>query len=61
MPHIMMEVQLTGDGILFAANTGFTEVGGARPSNLAIPRIGIVLTDGHSNRGVDVVNAFSSG
>ena len=47
----------TGDGILFAANTGFTEAGGARPSNLAIPRIGIVLTDGHSNRGVDVVNA----
>ena len=47
----------TGDGILFAANTGFTEAGGARPSNLAIPRIGIVLTDGHSNQGVDVVNA----
>ena len=47
----------TGDGILFAANTGFTEAGGARPSNLAVPHIGIVLTDGHSNEGVDVVTA----
>ena len=47
----------TGDGILYAANTGFTEASGARPSNLAIPRIGIVLTDGGSNRGEDVATA----
>ena len=47
----------TGEGILFVANTGFTETYGARPSSLAIPRIGIVLTDGHSNEGVDVVTA----
>lgn len=47
----------TGDGILYAANIGFTEAYGARPSNLAIPRTGIVLTDGQSNRGVDVTIA----
>ena len=48
----------TGDGILFAANTGFTEASGARPSNLAIPHIGIVLTDGHSTQGDEyLVNA----
>ena len=47
----------TGDAILLMANTGFTETGGARPLNLAIPRVGIVLTDGHSNAGADVVTA----
>ena len=44
----------TGDGILLMANTGFTEPHGARSSDLAIPHIGIVLTDGGSNHGVDV-------
>ena len=47
----------TGDGILLVANTGYTEASGARSTNLAIPRIAIVLTDGRSNRGVDVVTA----
>ena len=51
------ESTATGDAILLVANTGFTETGGARPVNLAIPRVGIVLTDGHSNEGVDVVTA----
>lgn len=44
----------TGEGILLMANTGFTETRGARPLNLAIPRVGIVFTDGHSNGAVDV-------
>ena len=47
----------TGDGILLVANAGYTEAGGACSSNLAIPHIAIVLTDGHSNSGEDVVNA----
>ena len=34
--------------------SGFTESTRARPPNLAIPRVGIVLTDGESNTGVDV-------
>ena len=33
---------------------GFTEARGARPPSLAIPRVGIVLTDGVSNTGMDV-------
>ena len=39
----------TGDAILLMVNTGFTEARGARSPNLAIPRVGIVLTDGRSN------------
>ena len=44
----------TGDAIMLMVKTGFTEAKGARPPNLAIPRVGIVLTDGKSNTGVDV-------
>ena len=44
----------TGDAIMYMVKSGFTESTGARPPNLAIPRIGIVLTDGVSNTGVDV-------
>ena len=44
----------TGDAIKFMVERGFTEASGARPPNLAIPRVGIVLTDGESNTGVDV-------
>jgi len=47
----------TGDGIYLMTYTGFTEAYGARPHNLAIPRVGLVLTDGNSNRGIDVVTA----
>ena len=51
------DLTATGDAILLMANTGFTESRGARPVNLAIPRVGIVLTDGNSNRGVNVTIA----
>ena len=44
----------TGDAIMLMVNTGFTEERGARPSHLAIPRVGIVVTDGIQNEGVDV-------
>ena len=44
----------TGNAIMHMVKTGFTEAKGARPPNLAIPRVGIVLTDGESNTGVDV-------
>ena len=48
----------TGDGIYLMTYTGFTEAYGARPLNLAIPRVGLVLTDGNSNHGFyDVVTA----
>ena len=58
MSDIMGEVATaTGNAILQIANTGFTETGGARPVNLAIPRVGIVLTDGHSNNREDTVTA----
>ena len=44
----------TGDAIQVMVEKGFTEANGARPPNLAIPRVGIVVTDGESNTGVDV-------
>ena len=44
----------TGDAIMLMVNNGFTEARGARPPHLAIPRVGIVLTDGGSNTGKDV-------
>ena len=44
----------TGDAIKLMVERGFTEASGARPPNLAIPRVGIVLTDGVSNTGFDV-------
>ena len=44
----------TGDAIMLMVKTGFTEAKGAHPPNLAIPRVGIVLTDGKSNTVVDV-------
>ena len=47
----------TGDAIMHMVKTGFTEAKGARLPNLAIPRVGIVLTDGESNTGVDVLTA----
>ena len=47
----------TGDGILLMAEYGFTETNGTRPPNLAIPHVGIVLTDGQSNDGVSVTIA----
>ena len=47
----------TGDAIMLMVNTGFTEERGARPSHLAIPRVGIVVTDGRMNEGVDVLIA----
>ena len=43
----------TTTGMLMA-NTGFTEARGALPLDLAIPHVGIVLTDGEVNEGVDV-------
>ena len=55
--EFLNDLTATGDAILLMANTGFTAASGARPVNLAIPRIGIVVTDGHSNEGVDVVTA----
>ena len=47
----------TGDAIMLMVNNGFTEARGARPPKLAIPRVGIVLTDGNSNAGRDVRGA----
>lgn len=48
----------TGDGIYLMTYTGFTEAYGARPLNLAIPHVGLVLTDGNSNSGIiDVITA----
>ena len=47
----------TGDAIMLMVNTGFTEERGARPSHLAIPHVGIVVTDGRMNEGVDVHTA----
>jgi len=47
----------TGDGINLMTYTGFTEAYGARPLNLAVPRVGLVLTDGNSNFGINVVTA----
>ena len=44
----------TGDAIKLMVERGFTEASGARPPNLAIPRVGIVLTDGESNIGFNV-------
>ena len=47
----------TGDVILLMAEYGFTEASGTRPTNLAIPHVGIVLTDGQSNDGISVTIA----
>ena len=48
----------TGDAIMRMVKTGFTEANGARPPKFAIPRVGIVLTDGESNTGsIDVRTA----
>ena len=47
----------TGDAIKRMVNTGFTEARGARSPDLAIPRVGIVMTDGKSNTGIDVHTA----
>ena len=44
----------TGDAIQLMVERGFTEASGARPPSLAIPRVGIVLTDGDSNAGINV-------
>ena len=52
--HYLNEATATGDAIMLMVNTGFTEERGARPSHLAIPRVGIVVTDGRQNEGVDV-------
>ena len=47
----------TGDAIMRMVGS-FTEEKGARPPDLAVPRVGIVLTDGESNAGsVDVHTA----
>ena len=44
----------TGDAIQLMVERGFTEASGASPPSLAIPHVGIVLTDGVSNTGMDV-------
>ena len=44
----------TGEAIMLMVNTGFTEARGARPPHLAIPCVGIVLTGGATNEGLDV-------
>ena len=46
----------TGNAIMLMVDS-FTEAKGARPPDLGVPRVGIVLTDGESNRGVDVRTA----
>jgi len=50
----------TGDAIRLMTDTGFTEKHGVRSSDEAIPRVGIVLTDGESNNGQDVPTAAQS-
>ena len=42
----------TGDAIQLMVERGFTEASGAHLPSLAIPRVGIVLTDGVSNTGL---------
>ena len=44
----------TGDAIQLMVERGFTEASGARPPSLAILRVGIVLTDGENNTGINV-------
>ena len=46
----------TGDAIMLMVDS-FTEEKGARPPKFAIPCVGIILTDGESNLGVDVRTA----
>ena len=60
IPHLKQDTATlnlttaTGDAIMLMVNTGFTEARGARPPYLAIPRVGIVLTGGATNEGLDV-------
>ena len=50
----------TGDAIRLMTTTGFTEEHGVRASDGAIPRVAIVLTDGASDNGQNVLGAAQS-
>ncbi|XP_065920908.1 uncharacterized protein [Dysidea avara] len=50
----------TGDAIRLMTTTGFTEEHGVRASDRAIPRVAIVLTDGESDNGQNVLEAAQS-
>ena len=60
IPHLKQDTATlnlttaTVEAIMLMVNNGFTEARGARPPHLAIPRIGIVLTGGATNEGLDV-------